>query len=83
MMLDLRNKKTGELVSRNIINVSMDMLFIEEEEEPPLGGKSFYVSVNKEYRSDGVFSRKEDAEEELKRISAMRNEAENDSAPDM
>lgn len=69
MLLDMRDKQTNELISRDILDIDM-ILSIEN-----FNGK-YGVSLSDKYRADELFDTKEEAENYLKTISSMRNEFE-------
>lgn len=67
----MRSKKTGKLVSKDILDINMDMSVVE------LNGK-YYVKVTRDYLLDEEFTTPQDAEEQLKAISLARNSIENE-----
>lgn len=69
MMITLRNAN-GDLCSKDILDVNMDMSITQN------GGK-YEVKVNQNYTLDEKFDTKEDAEDQIRALTASRNSAEN------
>lgn len=68
MLLDLRNKK-NELVVKDILDIDFDMSVKE-------GTDKFYVIINKQYREDEEYDTLEEAEAQVKYLSKVRNQLE-------
>lgn len=73
MLLDMRDKETGDLVSRDVLDIDMALSIAY------LGTEDKYcVSINKKYRDDVLFGTKAEAENRLKLISSARNKLESE-----
>lgn len=68
MLLDLRNKK-NELVVKDILDIDFDMSVKEENDK-------FYVMISKQYREDEEYDTLEEAEAQVKYLSKVRNQLE-------
>lgn len=70
MLLAIRNINTNELISKDILDIPMNVLKIIEKDE------QFFVKVNDNYLVDIPCNSIEDAEDCLKSIISVRNEYE-------
>ena len=71
MMLNMREKTTRKLVSKDILDIDMD-LSVEE------GNDGYYVEVNQDYISDETFKTQTEAEDFLRSLSLARNTIESE-----
>lgn len=70
MLLNMRDKETGGLVSRDYLDLDMSLSVAQ------LSDGKYCVDLNKEYRTEDTFGTQEEAEEYLKEISSTRNQLE-------
>ena len=73
MLLDMRDKETGDLVSRDVLDIDMALSIVQLEPK-----NKYCVSINKKYRDDVLFGTKAEAENRLKLISSARNKLESE-----
>lgn len=71
MMVNMRNKKNNKLVSKDILDINLNMSVSAVE-------NGFRVSMNKQYYLDEYYSSEQDAEDAIKNISLSRNLLENE-----
>lgn len=69
MMIALRDTN-GDLCSKDILHVDMDMSVAKSSSK-------YEVKVNQNYTLDEKFDNKEDAEDQIRALTASRNSAEN------
>ena len=72
VLLDMRDRQTGDLVSLDILDIDMALSISKGNDE------KYYVNVNKNYRTDDVFTTETEAEDRLKLISSVRNRLESE-----
>ena len=68
VMIALRDTN-GNLCSKDILDVNMDMSVAKS-------GSNFEVKANQNYTLDETFDNKEEAEEQIRALTASRNHAE-------
>lgn len=71
MLIGLRNRRTNELVFKDMFDIDFDMSVEEKDNK-------FYVKVNKSYRLLDEFLNRKDAEERMCYIALCRNNLEED-----
>lgn len=71
MLIGLRNRRTNELVFKDMLDVDFDMSVEEKDNK-------FYVKVNRNYRLPDEYLNRKDAEERMCYIASCRNNLEED-----
>ena len=69
MLIGLRNRKTNELVFKDMLDIDFDMS-VEEK------GQRFYIKIDRLYRLAEDFSTRNDAEDRMCAIADSRNRLE-------
>ena len=69
MMVDMRNMKTNDLISLDILDIDMQLSVVGEP-------GAYKLKVCSDYVLDMSFATKEEAEEQLKTLSLARNNLE-------
>ena len=69
MLIGLRNRRTNELVFKDMLDIDFDMSVIEKD-------NLYFVKINRQYILPDAYSSRTAAENEMMQIAASRNSLE-------
>ena len=69
MLIGLRNKRTNELVYKDMLDIDFDMSVLEKD-------GVFFVKISRQYILADAFTSRAAAEEQMMQIAASRNDLE-------